>query len=161
MGKEKKTKECGVDHTGMVITQPPKTIQNKDHFQRLNYLLQLSTFHTMTNDQDHEDSLARMYIKSLDLIQKKTKTSVTPHFKRNICKKCHRVLIPNKTLALSIQNKSKKQHSSKSDVLEMRCVCGQVRRFPIGVDKAFKLHSEKDGNLIDLERKLKNISGQR
>ncbi|SCU80200.1 LADA_0B05644g1_1 [Lachancea dasiensis] len=133
-----------VNEHGVILVPPPKSVPNKEHMQRLNYLFQLSTFHTMANDQDQNRSLSRMYIRNLDLIQKKTKSALTPSFKRQICKSCHRVLIPTKTMTQQIINESK-QKTARNDVLVLSCECGVRKRFPVGLNPGYQPHVERVG----------------
>ncbi|CEP60363.1 ribonuclease P protein subunit RPR2 LALA0_S01e09010g [Lachancea lanzarotensis] len=131
-----------INEDGVLIVPPPKSVSNKDHMQRLNYLFQVSTYHTMVDASDESHALSRIYMRNLDLIQKKTKSSLTPGMKRQICKRCHRVQIPMRTQDISIVNESKEQ-TRKSQVLEVRCRCGSKKRFPFGRDPTYKTHAEK------------------
>ncbi|CUS21917.1 LAQU0S04e03796g1_1 [Lachancea quebecensis] len=148
-GKSKKAAK--VDEHGTLIVAPPKTASNKEHLQRLNYLFHLSTFHTIANDQDENNALARMYAKNLDLIQKKTKSSLTPGLKRRLCKTCQRTLIPNKTMSPRVINESKRK-KPVNRVLVLDCVCGRSKRFPIGKNPSYKAHAEKGSNLTFFQK---------
>lgn len=142
-----------IDDNGVLLTIPPKEVGNKEQIQRMNYLLQLASFQTINNAQDTENSLSRLYLTNLDLIQKKTKTLLTPRVKRSICKTCHRILIPTKTMHSYVENNSRDgRHNNKGDVLVLKCCCGKIKRFPIGKDRAYKCHYEKEGNLLDISK---------
>lgn len=68
-----------IDENGTLLVPPPRTIANQDHFHRLNYLYQISAYQTRARQKARTDAhtpLARNYIKSMDLISKKTKTSL-------------------------------------------------------------------------------------
>lgn len=146
MAKPKKGKKVNIDAHGTILIPVPKSIPNREHLQRLNYLYQLSTFQTMEIQQDKANSLARMYAKNLDLIQKKTKCGLTPGLKRTMCKKCHRTLIPTKTVKHRIVNNSRRGCKS-NDILMADCVCGAVKRFPVGRNPSYETYCERDGNL--------------
>ncbi|SCU84090.1 LAFA_0D08020g1_1 [Lachancea sp. 'fantastica'] len=139
---KKRGKASNINEHGVLLVPPPKSVSNKDHMQRLNYLFQASIYHTMIGDNDETHALSRMYLRNLDLIQKKTKSSLTPGMKRQICKHCHRVQIPMKTQDITIVNESKNQ-TRRSQVLELTCRCGSKKRFPYGRDPTYKTHAEK------------------
>ncbi|SCU94713.1 LAME_0F08812g1_1 [Lachancea meyersii CBS 8951] len=139
-----------INENGVLLVQPPKSVPNKDHMQRLNYLFQASTYHTIVDQDDKSHALSRMYMRNLDLIQKKTKSALTPGMKRQICKRCHRVLVPMRTLEQSVVNESK-NNVRQSQVLVLTCKCGSKKRFPYGQDTKYKTHVERD-NLIFLQR---------
>ncbi|SCV06007.1 LANO_0H20054g1_1 [Lachancea nothofagi CBS 11611] len=146
----KQGKGSKINDKGVLLVPPPKSIPNKDHMQRLNYLFQLSTFHTMVGAQDKSQALSRMYMKNLDLIQKKTKTALTPGMKRQICKECHRVQIPWRTVTSFIANESKKK-TTQNQVLVLTCQCGSSKRFPFGRNREYRTHVEKD-NLVYMQK---------
>lgn len=141
-----------IDENGILIVPPPKSVGNKEHFQRLNYILQIAEFMLQKAD-DPEQSLSRNYMKNMDLIQKKTKVSVSPNVKRQICKKCQRLMVVGQTMEMFIENKSRKgRHiGSKNDVLVYRCKCGSIKRFPVGKDPSYKLHVENPQNTVDID----------
>ncbi|CCD26325.1 ribonuclease P protein subunit RPR2 NDAI_0H01510 [Naumovozyma dairenensis CBS 421] len=154
MKTNKSKKSHQIDENGMLLADPPKDIGNKEKFQRLNYLYQLSTWTTMTGIQPNQNGLARLYSKDLDLISKKTKTSISPNMKRSICKKCHRILIPtitSKTIIKNLSTSKSKKVNPKNDVLECHCQCGVIKRYPIGQNRNYKLNSEKDNTSTALD----------
>ncbi|CCK72537.1 ribonuclease P protein subunit RPR2 KNAG_0K01720 [Huiozyma naganishii CBS 8797] len=135
-----------VAEDGTILVPPPKAATgNKDHYQRLNYLYQLSMFTTLNDKQP----LARTYAKNLDLVSKKTKCSLLPQVKRTICKKCHSILIPNKTASTKIRNKARRK-DPKNDDLVIRCVCGEEKVFRIGLNRDYRSFAERGGNIIDV-----------
>lgn len=158
MGKGKKGcakgsgKGPAIDEKGTLLIPAPRTVSNREHFQRLNYIFQVSHY-VATQVDDGEHALSRNYMKNMDLIQKKTKVGVSPHVKRGMCKRCHRVQIPQHTMEMAIENGSKKgRHpGSKNDVLVYSCRCGTQKRFPIGKQPDYQLHVEKPGNVIDID----------
>lgn len=132
-----------IDQDNIITVPKPKCISNKEHFQRLNYLLQLSKYNTIFNNRDVNDGLTRSYLKNITLIQKKTKINLTTGFKRNICKKCFRLQIPTITTEPFIENLSKfGRVNTKANVLVCRCRCGKLNRFPIGQNPEYKTFSE-------------------
>ncbi|CAI4394739.1 BGP_1a_G0026760.mRNA.1.CDS.1 [Saccharomyces cerevisiae] len=130
-----------IGENGTLLVPPPRTIANQDHFHRLNYLYQISAYQTRARQKARTDAhtpLARNYIKSMDLISKKTKTSLLPTIKRTICKKCHRLLWTPKKLEIT-----------SDGALSVMCGCGTVKRFNIGADPNYRTYSEREGNLLN------------
>lgn len=169
---KKLNKKNQTDANGTIIVPPPKSIsKDKDHYQRLNYLYQLSTWYTMTNTTSIKDkcnssksssksnsksivldksyALARVHNKKFDLISKKLKLNVSPNIKRYICKKCHRCLVPNLTCSMEMKNLSRNQ-DKKNDELVFSCQCGQEKVFKIGTNRSYKPFGENDNNLVDI-----------
>lgn len=137
----------------VIQVRPPKNVGNKDHFQRLSYLLQVSAFLAeKLKDKDVDEALSRNYIKNMDSIRKKNQLALSPHVKRLTCKKCQRLLMAGRNMEMEITNTSRKGRTkqSKADVLVYRCKCGTAKRFPIGKDPSYKLHVEESDNLIDV-----------
>ncbi|CAI4039771.1 hypothetical protein SMKI_09G1810 [Saccharomyces mikatae IFO 1815] len=129
-----------IDVNGTLLVPPPRTIANQDHFHRLNYLYQISAYQTRTTAKTTAKghiSLARNYIKTMDLVSKKTKTSLLPTIKRTICKKCHRLLWTPKKLEIT-----------HDGALSVTCACGTVKRYNIAADPNYKTYSEREDNLI-------------
>lgn len=126
---------------GVLITPPPRSVGNKEHFQRMNYLYQLTMWNTVNGDgNDGEQALARLYAKNMDLVSKRTRAEVLPQVKRTLCKKCHRVLVPKRTMKVQM----------KSGSLQLECSCGSVRNFPVHLNRGHRCHGEKDENLINM-----------
>lgn len=147
MAKKQGKKEQRIDENGTILIDPPKTVgTNKENYQRLNYLYQLSMWSTMKSDSS---PISRMYNRNLDLISKKVKCHVSPQIKRTICKKCHRLLIPSRTCKITIENKSRKR-TTKNDNLVVRCQCGEEKVFRIGLNPEYKPFHER--NLIRTEK---------
>lgn len=118
----------------------PGAVANRDHFQRMNFLYQLATWQTVVlAGHDQEQALARAHVASMDRVGKKTRSRVLPQLKRTCCKRCHRVLVPLRTVRSSL----------RSGVLEWKCRCGYARRFPVGANRAFRTFGERQGNLLD------------
>ncbi|CDO92547.1 unnamed protein product [Kluyveromyces dobzhanskii CBS 2104] len=154
IGKTKE-KKSNIDSEGTLRIPAPKNIGNKEHYQRLNYLIQSSAFlSAQINDTD--ESLSRNYMKNMDAIRKKNQLALSPQVKRQVCKKCHRLLVPGRNLEMRIMNNTKKIRKRdvkairKSDILTYQCACGERKNFPIGKDPAYQLHLEKPGNLISI-----------
>lgn len=146
--KDKANKSQRVDENGVIQVDPPKSVGNQEHFQRINYLYQLSTWQTMVmNVHDKNQGMARMYVKNMDLVSKRTKSSLLPQLKRTCCKKCHRVLIPKRNVETRITQ------GSHGDVYEWKCKCGQIKNFPIGLNRDYKTFYEKPGNVIGIQMK--------
>ncbi|KAG0670048.1 hypothetical protein C6P45_002843 [Maudiozyma exigua] len=116
-GKSAKQGKKGpnVDENGTIIIDPPKSINNKDHFHRLNYLYQIGTYNTLKNKSYIGRILAKKYVHNLDIISKKTKSNMLPNAKRTICKKCRRILIPSKTCTLSMEPDSPQNNKIKKE----------------------------------------------
>lgn len=116
-----------------------KAVAGRDHFQRMNYLYELATWQTlMMGKQDPEQAMARANVACMDRVGKKTRSRALPQLKRTCCKKCHRVLVPLRTMETSL----------KDGVLQWECRCGQAKRFPIGANRGYKTYGER-GNLLD------------
>ena len=113
-GKQGK-KGPNVDENGTIIIDPPKSVNNKDHFQRLNYLYQIGTFNTLENKSHIGRVLAKKYVHNLDIIGKKTKSNMLPNAKRTICKKCKRILVPSETCTLSMETDSPQNKRTKKE----------------------------------------------
>lgn len=143
MGKKTQggNKKPEIDENGTLIVPPPRTIANQDHFHRLNYLYQISSYQTRTRPKAGVNAhmpLARNYIKSMDLISKKTKTSLLPTIKRTICKKCHRLLWTPNGLEIT-----------RDGTLSVMCGCGTVKRYNIAANPNYKTYPEREGNLLN------------
>ncbi|GAV55537.1 hypothetical protein ZYGR_0AV01690 [Zygosaccharomyces rouxii] len=125
---------------GVLLTPPPRNVGNKEHFQRMNHLYQLAMWHTISGNDGGEQALARLYAKNMDLVSKRTRAEMLPQLKRTICKKCHRILVPKKTMRVQMNSGS----------LQLVCSCGSVRNFPIHSNRGYHCHAERDENLISI-----------
>ncbi|KAL6946620.1 hypothetical protein ACO0RG_000778 [Hanseniaspora osmophila] len=141
--KKKAKKQVEIDETGMIMVPPPRTIDtNKDHYQRINYLNQLS--YVVGNE-----ALERLYNKNINKISQKTRCFLSPDLKLYKCKKCLSNLklgdgslgvMMSDTLSANNNNKSgavktgRLHKNVKSHVLKYRCLkCGnKVKNFYIG-----------------------------
>lgn len=127
---------------------PPKTIPNKDHYARVSYLYQASSY-LLTKPK--YSSLSKAFSKNVDTVSKKTVLKLSPNLKRTICKKCKILLIAGLTQTSEIQNKSK-DGNSKSDILVHTCInCQSAKRFPVGINRDYRLFQEKEGISHDVE----------
>ncbi|AET37511.1 ribonuclease P protein subunit RPR2 Ecym_1270 [Eremothecium cymbalariae DBVPG len=152
MQEERTKQQSEVDDNGVLCIRPPRTAGNKEHLQRINYLMQLAVFHTAHNSKDTFQGLSREYASNMDLIQKKTKVALMPTVKRRVCKQCRRIQLPTKTMRSYIENKSKVGRlNPKADVVVYQCRCGGVKRFPVGKDRTYRTYTEIEGNVLDLE----------
>ncbi|CAL9728803.1 ribonuclease P protein subunit Rpr2p [Monosporozyma unispora] len=141
MAKKQGKKGQRIDENGTLLIDPPKQVgTNKENYQRINYLYQLSIFSTL---HTKNITMGRMYNKNLDLISKKVKCNVSPDIKRTICKKCNRSLIPSRTCRITIKNKSRGQ-TRKNDDLVVECDCGMKKVFRIGLKRDYKLFHERN-----------------
>lgn len=112
---------------------------SNDHFCRLNYLYQLSAWHTLAlTRHDGDQALARAHARTLDLVAKRTRSKLLPQVKRTLCKRCHRVQVPRRTVETRLD---------AADTLVLRCRCGSAKRFAVGLDRDHKTFYEKPGNL--------------
>ncbi|QLG72720.1 hypothetical protein HG535_0D04280 [Zygotorulaspora mrakii] len=145
MAKIKQRRTLAVNEDGTILSDPPKSIGNAENFQRMNYLYQLSMWQTAANRQDTDQGLSRMYIKNMDLVSKKTKSSLLPYVKRTFCKKCHRVLVPKRTVQMTL-----KQASDGKDILVWECRCGYIKKFPIGTNRSYRTFYDKPENLLHM-----------
>lgn len=146
----KKNKQ-NIDDNGTILIDPPKSVgTNKDNYQRLNYLYQLSTWSTLSTPTSIKEPLSRMYIRNFDLIGKKVKCNISPDLKRTICKKCNRLLIINKSCNVTIENKSGKKKPINDDLVIV-CKCGHRKVFRFGLNRGYK--SFHDQNLIKMNKK--------
>ncbi|VEU19521.1 DEKNAAC100095 [Brettanomyces naardenensis] len=84
----------------------------------------------------------------MDLVAKKSVSKVHPNIKRVTCKKCSRLMVPGVTAKWRLMNYSKDK-MPKCDILEISCVCGNIKRFPIGQKPDYVLFSERDDVLFD------------
>lgn len=122
-------------------TKLPKV--SKDHYARASFLFQAAVFYA----EQGNVPMARMMARNVDLVAKKTVIRALPCLKRRICKKCSTVLLPGLTLSMQVENMLA-SGSEKADVLTHTCLgCNTTKRFPIGKDRNYKLHSEK--NLVE------------
>ncbi|KAG7698250.1 hypothetical protein KL930_001911 [Ogataea haglerorum] len=117
--------------------RPPKTVPKNDHYQRLGFLYQAAA------RLDPDSALSRMYLRNMDVVAKKTVLKLDPSVKRTLCKKCHRLQVPGRTASIRIENTSNAQ-SPENDVLAVSCVCGALKRYPIGRDRNYVLFSEQN-----------------
>ncbi|KAG7881543.1 hypothetical protein KL937_001166 [Ogataea polymorpha] len=117
--------------------RPPKTVPKNDHYQRLGFLYQAAA------QLDPNGALSRMYLRNMDVVAKKTVLKLDPSLKRTICKKCHRLQLPGRTASIRIENTSNAK-SAENDVLAVSCVCGTLKRYPIGRARDYVLFSDKN-----------------
>lgn len=121
----------------------PKTIPFKDHYCRINYLSQVSTFHLLRNNIP----ASRMANKTLRSVSQKTTTKILPHIKRSICKYCDVGLIPGVTSSIEAN-----YEESQSDRVVVRCnVCTKQRsRFNVGETRDFVLYVDDADAVVDV-----------
>ncbi|KAG7890688.1 hypothetical protein KL905_000973 [Ogataea polymorpha] len=117
--------------------RPPKTVPKNDHYQRLGFLYQAAA------QLDPNGALSRMYLRNMDVVAKKTVLKLDPSLKRTVCKKCHRLQLPGRTASIRIENTSNAK-SAENDVLAVSCVCGTLKRYPIGRARDYVLFSDKN-----------------
>ncbi|CCE64710.1 hypothetical protein TPHA_0I02060 [Tetrapisispora phaffii CBS 4417] len=129
------------ENAEIIATKPPKNASNKEQFQRINYLYQLSMHYKNANLD-----ISRTYVNLLDTISKKTNTKISPNIKRSYCKKCKR-LIDYKDPKMFKVVKSK---NKKNDKFIINCKCGSKKTFPIGLNRDYKTYTEKEGNLLEI-----------
>lgn len=137
----------------------PTIIPKRDHHQRVTYLYKLGTLMTFEQltpqskeDRKSIETLSRKYLNHMDLVSKKAVLKLHPNIKRTICKKCSRLLVDGLSSTTRIKNDSKKK-TSQCDVLQIKCKCGCVKRFPIGKNPEYTLFTERDGIVYDAEDK--------
>ncbi|QLQ81635.1 hypothetical protein HG537_0F03960 [Torulaspora globosa] len=112
---------------------------SNDHLCRINYLYQLSAWHTLALARhDGEQALARAHSRTLDLVAKRTRSKLLPQLKRTLCKRCRRLLVPRRTAECRLDT---------ADTLVVRCRCGSAKRFAVGNDRDYRTFYEKPGNL--------------
>lgn len=105
----------------------------REHFQRVNYLAQLSRHVAQATG---DVSLTQLYNRNLVQVSHKTKTRLSPSLKRSMCKQCKIAQIPTITTKVSVE-----KHTG---CLAIECQCHQrphkskrvnnkrsVKRFPI------------------------------
>ncbi|CEP22828.1 RPR2 [Cyberlindnera jadinii] len=105
--------------------QKKPSVPNKDGFSRASFLYQAAH---VTKDPE----VSRMYIRLMDLVTKRTVLKVSPHVKRSVCKSCDRLQQPGKTSMMTLEEEGK-----KSETLQIECVCGTTKRFPVGKNKDY------------------------
>lgn len=106
---------------------------NRDVYCRLSFLFQAA-------NTVGSEPLSRAYNRAMDGVAKKNVLKLSPAIKRSLCKKCNRSLNPG---SREIENLSKDQRK-ECDVLVIKCCCGQVKRFPVGKNRDYKLFSEAE-----------------
>lgn len=107
------------------------SVPNRDGFARASFLFQAAHV-------SRDAALSRMYIRSMDLVTKRSVLKVSPHVKRGVCKHCDRLQTPGQTCSINVEDEEK-----KSEVLEIRCLCGTRKRFPVGNDRDYVLFVDK------------------
>ncbi|ODV96398.1 hypothetical protein PACTADRAFT_29249, partial [Pachysolen tannophilus NRRL Y-2460] len=121
----------------------PKQVPHKDHYQRVSYLYQVSQTVAMGSSKSSE-ILSRMYNRNLNNISKKAVLKLSPLLKRQMCKKCNRVLVHGlNSTSCRIENTSKDKNPI-NDCLVTICKCGNIKRYPIGKDRNYKLFCERE-----------------
>lgn len=113
-------------------------IQNKETFQRMNYLYQAASLSTLQN----QDSLAHFYANTLRSIGKKNVLRLDPSIKRSICVRCDAILIP----AISSNARFKKRGGRYARV--MTCdKCKSVKSMPLD-DPSYELYHDKSEHQV-------------
>lgn len=131
MAKDKKKAKSGI----------PKTVPKQDEYERISYLYQLGM--VSVNNQKLK-TLSRGYNRNGNIISKKAVLRLSPHFKRNSCKKCDTIQVAGLTMSVSLVNESKDKNE-KNDILIYRCEhCEDVRRFPVGKNREYELFCDKN-----------------
>jgi ribonuclease P protein subunit RPR2 len=130
--KKKRRSRLPVSQMAKQNKEPRKpSVPNKDGFARASFLFQAAHF-------VRDGALSRMYIRSMDLVTKKGVLKVCPHVKRIVCKKCNRLQKPGRTCTAELEDEFK-----KSETLEIRCICGANKRFPVGKDREYVLFADR------------------
>lgn len=117
-----------------------KNVPHKDQYQRISFLYQAAN--AMAFDPATE-ALGRMYTRAMKDTAKKSVLRLSPTVKRSVCKKCNRVLINGYTVKTRITNSSRMANDT-SDVLELVCVCGEVKRFPVGQNPDYVVWANRE-----------------
>ena len=126
----------------------PKNVPHIDNYARISYLYQASSHFAATPKYG---ILSREMARNVNLISKKSVTKLSPALKRTICKGCQTLLVPGVNETIEIENKSKEK-APHNDLLVHSCnTCGKKKRFPIGINRAYELFSEKDDKKSDEE----------
>lgn len=112
---------------------PPRSIPQPDNYSRISYLFEAAVHFSGSLKYD---VLSRGLARNATMVSKKTVIRLSPSIKRSLCKKCHKVLLLGLNCDLRLENHSKK-HKASADILVYRCVCGEKKRFPIGVDRNY------------------------
>lgn len=120
----------------------PRGPSKKEHNQRISYLYQAGAVAAKTD----LDVLSRAILRKMDLVAKKAVIKLHPNIKRTVCKGCSRILAENSEIRLVNPSKDK---SPENDVLEVKCVCGKIRRYPVGKNRSYELFSERKGILYN------------
>lgn len=117
---------------------PKANITSKEHYARLSYLYQLSM---VTSASHKSEPLSRFYGSTMKCVARKNVLRLSPTVKRSICKKCYRVL-NSQSCSTRMVNESK-ANDSHNDILQVKCKCGWIKRYPVGRDQEFKLWSDR------------------
>lgn len=157
-----KGKNQGKKVKGKVSKTPkvPGNVPKKDHYHRVTYLYKVGSLMLSKQLENYDeemtnksvDTLSRIYLNHMDVVSKKAVLKLHPDMKRTMCKQCSRLLVEGVTCTVRMVNNSKKklQHC---DVLEMTCICGTTKRFPVGRDPQYTLFSEKESVLYEMAGK--------
>lgn len=118
-----------------VQNKTPKkpVIANREGFSRASFLYHASQSMALQNE-----ALSRMYSKSVDSVTKKGVLKLDPSLKRTVCKGCHRVQTAGVSCAITVENAGK-----QSEVYQVKCKCGKMKRYPVGKNRDYVLFSEK------------------
>ncbi|CAG8483953.1 10467_t:CDS:2 [Ambispora gerdemannii] len=146
---------------GKKIQQQREHVENRELYQRMNFLYQAAALMTTTtfvqestdhNTKDEKStakrnksyqnigSLGRFYLNTMRNIGKKQVLRIEPSVKRNICKRCDSLLVPGFTSRARVKSRRQKQ-------LEIECSeCKAIKIFPARKD--YQLFSEKPENIV-------------
>lgn len=105
-------------------------IPNKDLLCRINFLHQASLLMATT-----APGLSQTYVLDMKTVARKSQLSVDRSIKRQVCKRCHSILVSGVSSSRIIINRSRRQKST-CDVLSISCLrCGTNKHFPQGMSE--------------------------
>lgn len=117
--------------------QKKPAIPNREGFSRASFLYQASQSFVRKNE-----ALSRIYSRSMNSVTKKTVLKLSPTLKRTICKQCNRLQTPGIYASIRVENSDK-----PSEVYQVKCKCGEIKRYPVGKDRNYELFATRDENI--------------
>ncbi|MEW6329099.1 MAG: ribonuclease P [Candidatus Micrarchaeota archaeon] len=63
-----------------------------------------------------------------------------PEIKKRACKKCHAFWVPGRNLSVRVR--------SRERMMEYRCACGEVARFPFGRKKGIQIEGTESKHIL-------------
>ncbi|XP_050354508.1 uncharacterized protein LOC126776231 [Nymphalis io] len=117
-----------------------KKIQGNDCLQRINFLYQISKKVVEKNP-----ALSAYYGNLALSVAKKNVLKIHPDIKRQLCKKCHCILIDKKSARVKIKNENKRK------LIQLTCnTCKMNKYFPANKGKSHRLWLENPEAIVEI-----------